>query len=267
MARTIKLALLVCDIPLALIESHGDYPALYHKLLTDSLPAVPGLSFTLDSYDVVNQQYPSEESLGEGGYDGFLISGSSASAYAPLLWIPPLLTFISDLVLKRPRVKLFGICFGHQLVARALGGKCVQNVKGWELGVTDVALTETGKAIFGSDILHIQQVHRDHVPSVPPSFELLGSTAKSPVQGMVRFTEPPTFSSLSYTSIHVLTVQGHPEFHSSALLKLIDYREAAGVIDAITAKGGRVFAVRSDDGIDVIGKTIWKVLGVVTVPK
>ncbi|KDQ10635.1 hypothetical protein BOTBODRAFT_486854 [Botryobasidium botryosum FD-172 SS1] len=220
-------------------------------------------SFTLDSYDVVSQQYPSEESLGEGGYDAFLISGSSASAYAPLPWIPPLLTFTSDLVLKHPHIKLFGICFGHQVVARALGGGCVQNVKGWELGVTDVSLTEIGKAVFGSDVLYIQQMHRDHVPSVPPSFELLGSTAKSPVQGMVRFIEPPTsFSSLSHMNIHVLAVQGHPEFHSDASLKLIDYREAGGVLDASTANEGRARAVRSDDGVGVVGRAIWKVLGV-----
>lgn len=77
--RTIKLALLVCDTPLAFIEFHGDYPVLYRKLLASAFPVSPNLSFTLDSYDAVNMIYPPEESLGKGGYDGFLISGSGTS--------------------------------------------------------------------------------------------------------------------------------------------------------------------------------------------
>ena len=42
-----------------------------------------------------------------------------------------------------------GICFGHQIVARALGGECVPNGGNWEVGLTKIDLTETGKKLFG----------------------------------------------------------------------------------------------------------------------
>ena len=46
-----------------------------------------------------------------------------------------------------------GICFGHQIIARALGGECVPNDGRWELGPTPLQLTDLGKRIFGSDEL------------------------------------------------------------------------------------------------------------------
>jgi hypothetical protein len=50
-----------------------------------------------------------------------------------------------------PQVRLIGICFGHQIIASALGGECVPNDGTWEIGVTDVILTPTGKQVFGED--------------------------------------------------------------------------------------------------------------------
>jgi len=260
MARTIKLALLTCEIPLALVESHGDYPTLYKKLLESSLPASSGVDFTVDSFDVVKGEYPPEEIVGD--YDGFLISGSASSVYAPLPWIPPLLAFVSALVSKHPNVKVFGICFGHQIVARALGGECIRNESGWEMGVTDVALTEVGRSIFGTDILHIQQMHRDHVPLVPPSFELLGSSSKSPVQGMVRFNTPTTHPTPSLSDIHILTVQGHPEFTTPMIHDIIDFWRESGIFNDQDAKEGWEFAKKDHDGVKIVGKTMWKVLRV-----
>ncbi|SRR6266702_2930454 len=46
-----------------------------------------------------------------------------------------------------------GICFGHQIVARALGGKCVSNSGKWEVAITEVALTDLGQRIFGAQSL------------------------------------------------------------------------------------------------------------------
>lgn len=50
-------------------------------------------------------------------------------------------------------IALPGICFGHQIVARALGKDCVPNSGRWEVGITPIDLTETGKKIFGTDKL------------------------------------------------------------------------------------------------------------------
>lgn len=77
----------------------------------------------------------------------------AASAYAPLEWIPPLLDFVRKVVSDYPSIKIFGICFGHQIVSSALGGTCIPNEQGWEVGTYDVDLNTTGKLIFGKDVL------------------------------------------------------------------------------------------------------------------
>lgn len=56
-------------------------------------------------------------------------------------------------VLKQKRVKVIGVCFGHQIIARALGVKVGRNPDGWEAAVNDVQLSSRGKEIFGTDVL------------------------------------------------------------------------------------------------------------------
>ena len=102
-------------------------------------------------------------------------------------------------------------------------------------------------------VQQIIQMHRDHVTTMPPSFELLGKTSIAPVQGMA----------LRYPStqeIHVFTVQGHPEFNPDIVGKIVDAREASGVMDAETVKGARGRTNKRDDGNGPIGRAIWKVL-------
>lgn len=98
-------------------------------------------------------------------------------------------------------------------------------------------------------------MHRDHVPDVPPSFENLGSSPICAVQGLVR-RYPGS------NEIHILTVQGHPEFTSDIVNAIIDAREATGVMTPEVVKEGRVRAVREHDGIGAIGRAVWRVLGV-----
>ena len=75
------------------------------------------------------------------------------SAYDAAPWITPLVAFLVYLTSSYPDTKIFGICFGHQILAHALGGECVKNDRGWEIGVMDVTLTDIGKEIMGTDIL------------------------------------------------------------------------------------------------------------------
>ncbi|KAF8191284.1 hypothetical protein BJ912DRAFT_925249 [Pholiota molesta] len=130
-------------------------------------------------------------------------------------------------------------------------------------------------------------MHRDHVPALPPAFHLLGATAVSPVQGMVRFAPssassppppPPAPSSTSSTStphtnegstpdadllrgIQILTVQGHPEFTESVVSAIVEQRAASGAIDAPTAHD---YNVRrrwdADDGRGRIARAVWGVV-------
>ena len=130
----------------------------------------------------------------------------------------------------------------------------------------------------------IQQMHRDHVPYVPPGFLLLGSSPAAPVQGLIRLypNSPPSATSVPSSTatprsetdfdaaadaakpgrIHIFTVQGHPEFTGEIVNAIIDAREHSGVMSADAVRQGREHAFRNHEGIGAIGRAIWRVLGV-----
>ena len=105
-------------------------------------------------------------------------------------------------------------------------------------------------------------MHRDHVPNVPPSFHLLGSTHVSRNQGMVRFLNPtaPLDPAASLPPIHILTLQGHPEFTKGIVNEIVAVRSASGIIDQATARQAYERADWKNDGVDVMGRAIWEVL-------
>ncbi|KAI0266443.1 class I glutamine amidotransferase-like protein [Gloeopeniophorella convolvens] len=260
--RNPRLALLVCDIPIpAVVADYGEYPRIFRELFRASLPQDLA-DFVLDPYDVrYTMTYPSEVALDT--YDGVVITGSAASAYENVEWVNKLVSWVAALATNKPQIKIIGICFGHQIVARALGGECVPNGGRWEVAITEVALTPLGQRIFGAESFNIQQMHRDHVPAVPPTFHLLGSTAISENQGMVRFsdpTAPPPASNAALPSIHILTLQGHPEFSAGIVKQVVKARGESGAMDKATAENARIRADWRNDGVDVMGRAIWQAL-------
>ncbi|GJE98213.1 class I glutamine amidotransferase-like protein [Phanerochaete sordida] len=253
----IRLALLLCDTPIQpVVDEHGDYTRIFDKLFRDSCP--PGVTYVMDSFDVRNKmEYP--EDIDQ--YDGLVMTGSAASAYENFEWINRLVAYVASVAETKPNVKIIGICFGHQIVARALGKDCVPNNGIWEAGLVTIELTETGKQLFGGrDELNIQQMHRDHIPEIPKGCELLASTSVCKNQGFVRFT--PGTTSRRPKDIQIFTVQGHPEFTEGIVSKVVDLRASTGVIDQPTAQRARERASWRNDGVSVIGKVIWQILGV-----
>jgi GMP synthase-like glutamine amidotransferase len=104
-------------------------------------------------------------------------------------------------------------------------------------------------------------MHRDHVPEVPSMFHLLGSTSISHNQGMVCFHDAAvSLTSFSLTDIHILTVQGHPEFTKSISSAIIEARTASGVLNAESAEDARRREDWRNDGV-VVGRVIWNILG------
>ncbi|KAF8837399.1 class I glutamine amidotransferase-like protein [Paxillus ammoniavirescens] len=280
----LRLAILMCDTPMPSLKAvYGDYRQIFQMLLTSSLAPINAsksgqaqVTFTLVGYDVVTEMaYPPEEE----GYDGLLISGSAASAYENFEWINKLVAYVKRIAEEKPKMKIFGICFGHQIIARALGGSCVRNNGSWEVAVTTIQLSPLGKAIFGADELDLQQMHRDHVPTSPPHSYLLGSTDITPNHGMVIFhpwSAPSaevlnsSLPNVPLSSIHILTLQGHPEFTEPFVSMLINARvhligeELAA--DARLRAGGIVGRHHPDgqpcDGVRTVGKVMWGMLGV-----
>jgi GMP synthase-like glutamine amidotransferase len=70
------------------------------------------------------------------------------SAYEDKSWIHILTAYVKRIYEEFPSKKIIGICFGHQIVAQALGGKVELNQRGWELAVRRIIMSESAKGIF-----------------------------------------------------------------------------------------------------------------------
>ncbi len=149
----LRLAILECDTPLPGTKAkYGGYAGVFTSLLHSALPTLtPPLSpsaLDISSYDVVSSHtYPSLESI-----DGILITGSKHNSFDNDEWILKLVDFVKE-VLEQTRVRIVGVCFGHQIVGRAMGVKVDRSDKGWETSVTAVELTKLGQEIFGKTVL------------------------------------------------------------------------------------------------------------------
>ncbi|KAF8443859.1 class I glutamine amidotransferase-like protein [Boletus edulis BED1] len=206
-------------------------------------------------------------------YEGILISGSRASANDQLPWVIKLLAYIKYVVADRHSLKIFGACFGHQVICKALGSPVEKG--DWEVSVTTIHLTSIGKALFNTDTLQLQLTHHDQVTACPPHAHLLSSTDIAPNQGIVMFEpasahlleclEPTSISRsdalrIPLTSIHVLTFQGHFEFTDSIVRPLI--HEFADELGPELVEDGLLRIGTPTDAIDKVGRVIWGVLGV-----
>src|SRR5690606_29661290 len=96
--------------------------------------------FDISAYPVWEENvYPNIDEI-----DAVLITGSKYNAYDPLAWITRLVEYTKKCI-ETKRVKVVGICFGHQIAARALGGRVARNDKGWEIAAINVDLTKEGQ--------------------------------------------------------------------------------------------------------------------------
>ena len=106
-------------------------------------------------------------------------------------------------------------------------------------------------------------MHRDHVPTVLPGFELLGSTDVCHNQGMVRYNPDESGRLAKLSDIQILTVQGHPEFTKSIVSKLVRIRTDRGIFTPEFARDAIKRNELRNDGVGVIARAVWKILGVV----
>ena len=185
--------------PDALAAQSGDYPDMFQTLLADQ-----GLTFR--TYRVLDMEFPA--TLTE--CDGWLITGSRFGAYEDHPFIPPLEDFIRAAFAAS--VPMVGICFGHQIIAQALGGKVEKFSKGWSVGPTDYD--------FGGETLRLNAWHQDQVTRRPDTATVVACSD---------FCEN---AALVYDS-RIFTVQAHPEFRSEFVDGLMTTRGKGVVPDAL----------------------------------
>jgi hypothetical protein len=143
----LRLAILEADTPVpAANEKYGGYFGVFKHLFSRAVsPAHLESELTLTGHDVVHNPdsaYPSLDDV-----DAILITGSKFNAFDDDAWILTLVEFVRK-ALVHERVRVVGICFGHQIVARVMGTLVARSDQGWELSVTETRLTERGKELF-----------------------------------------------------------------------------------------------------------------------
>jgi len=198
----VKLGILeACRLEKNIQEQYGSYSKMFQELLS-----VVDDQIVFQSYDVTHFDYP--ESM--DACDAYLITGSKASAYEDKSWIRRLEDEVR--ILHGRQKKLIGICFGHQLIAQALGGKVQQSEKGWGVGAS-LRHVYQKKSWMGKaeDSYRILVSHQDQVTQVPPGAERIAGNDFCP-------------NASFQVGKHILSFQGHPEFEPNYLRQLIEGR-------------------------------------------
>ncbi|KAK0641321.1 class I glutamine amidotransferase-like protein [Cercophora newfieldiana] len=231
----LRLAVLEADTPLPGVDArYNGYHGVFKDLFVRAVDPAPIDSvLTLSKHDVVKDltSYPDLESI-----DAILITGSKHSAFENDEWITTLVDFTRKAI-AHPRVRIVGVCFGHQIVSRALGVPVQRAEAGWEVSVTETQLTPAGQDLFGGrKTLKIQQMHRDQALGVPPGATLLASSAICPNHGFL-------------TPGNLITVQGHPEFTSDIMREILESRRAIGLFTDDVYESGMERRSEAHDGV------------------
>ncbi|MCJ1381100.1 hypothetical protein MMC17_004209 [Xylographa soralifera] len=234
----LRIAILECDTPLPHTRAqYGGYGGVFTALLHAGAQSIDLAKSELhiSTWDVVAQQaYPSLADV-----DAVLMTGSKHNSFDDTPWITRLVAFTQQ-VLAQERVRIIGVCFGHQIVGRAMGVRVGRSDRGWEASVCEVELTARGREVFGREKLSINQMHKDIVFAYPPEVQPLGSSPRCEVQGML-------------LPQRVITVQGHPEFNREIVTELLEARHEQGIFDDAIFEDAMRRVGREQDGVLVSG--------------
>ncbi|WP_298861316.1 type 1 glutamine amidotransferase [uncultured Sulfitobacter sp.] len=183
--------------PEELTESLGNYDEMFEQLLD-------GNDFEFETFSIVDGEFPS----GADAADGWLITGSKHGAYEDHAWIPPLENLIRDV--HSTGKPMIGVCFGHQIIAQALGGKVEKFAGGWSVGRTEY--TFEGKPVA------LNAWHQDQVVELPKDARVVGASDFC-ANAMLAYGD------------NIWTVQAHPEFPAKFIDGLIKTRGKGVVPD------------------------------------
>lgn len=177
-------------LPEEIRADHGNVDRLFMRLLDGR-----GLRFRV--FRVVDMEFPASP----GDADAWLITGSKHGVYEDHPFLAPLERLIRAIhTAGRP---LVGVCFGHQIVAQALGGRVEKFAGGWTVGRQCYSMD--GRQIA------LNAWHQDQVVRLPTGAEVLA-------------TSPGCEYAVTAYGDRTLTVQAHPEFGPEIIRGLIAHR-------------------------------------------
>ena len=192
-----KIAILETGRPPGnLADEFGDYPAMFEQML--------GPEFEAEIFAVHAGELPPSSS----GHAAYLITGSPAGVYEPLPWIAPLQEFIRS----ADGAKMVGICFGHQVMAEALGGRVEKSDKGWGAGLHRYDVVRREPWLVGAKSVAVPASHQDQVVIQPPNTKVVAES---------NFT---AFAGLAWIDRPAISFQFHLEFSPEFAKALIEKR-------------------------------------------
>ena len=180
----------------------GQYPEMFSKVFWTLDPNIQ-----FKTYEVQYNDYPQD--MNE--CDAYLITGSKASCYDNVQWIHALKEFIK--ALHKNKKKLIGVCFGHQIIAEALGGSVRKSPNGWHAGVDSISLNNDALE-YGDRGKKYNLVfsHQDEVKRLPRNATLIAESASCPI-GMFLIEN------------HIFCTQGHIELDKKFARMIYDFRK------------------------------------------
>jgi GMP synthase-like glutamine amidotransferase len=205
------------ETPLPLRPQFGAYPPMFRRMFDAA-----GISFGYETVAVFDgAPFPDPASL-----EGVIVTGSVAGVYDDHLdWMEPLRAFIRAAYAER--TPMLGVCFGHQVMADALGGEVRKSEKGWGLGrhVYDV---KSRPAFLATDAsaLAIACSHQDQVITPPAEADVFLASEFTPNAGLI------------YRNGAAISMQPHPEFDDAYTIALAELRRgkiADEVVDTALA--------------------------------
>ena len=197
-----KLGILECDhIPENLRSRYISYNLVFDQLLQPHAQKL-----TCVSHHVFTGEFPDHPD----DCDRYLITGSTRSVYESEPWIERLEEYVRTLhQLRKPMI---GICFGHQMIAQALGGRTEKAEQGWGVGRQTYQMLETPAWLDSSPLeFSILASHQDQVTELPDGATCIATSD---------FCKNAAFT----LGDHVLCFQGHPEFTKEFSQGLLDLR-------------------------------------------
>lgn len=214
--------------PDPLVPQFGRYPGMFRQLLGHELVG--------QSYDVTRGEFPKRPA----DHDAYIVTGSPAGVYDGLPWIEPLKRFLQD---AKGKAKLVGVCFGHQVMAEAFGGRVEKSAKGWGVGLQRYRILERASWMDGSGAIAVPASHQDQIVVQPPNSRLLAGSDFCEI-GMLAYEDQPAIS-----------VQFHPEFDPAFAAALIETRK-----DRLNAPDAAIASLRAPDDRHRVGRWIRRFL-------
>ena len=209
-APKLNVGLLLCDdVDQADQPRYGTYAEMFQRGMNAAEQ-----NFTLNPVRCHQGEIPDSPD----DFDAFLISGSRHGVYESLPWIVQLQEFVRRC--RERRKKTVGICFGHQLIAQALGGEARKADAGWGFGIHNTRITEprawmgdlTDGQLLAPNQYNLIVVHQDQVVALPAGFRTIAQNDFCPI-------------SMFVDDDVMLGIQGHPEFDKKFCAYRLDYRK------------------------------------------